>query len=113
MALWYISRDTGYYHLGACSEAGYELRALFGLFWYAIEYFGDSGLRLLGLGGGAGLPGSAEDGLSRFKRGWSTRTCPVYLCGRILDPAAYHALAARTGPPGTSYFPAYRHGEFG
>ena len=42
MALWYVSGDTGYYHLGACSEVGYELRALFGLFWYAIEYFTES-----------------------------------------------------------------------
>lgn len=113
MALWYVSGDTGYYHLGACSEAGYELRALFGLFWYAIEYFAEAGLRLLGLGGGAGLTGSAESGLSRFKRGWSTGTCPVYLCGRILDPAAYYALAAKAGTLGARYFPAYRQGEFG
>ena len=72
MALWYVFGDVGYYHLGACSEAGYELRAFFGLFWRAIEYFAGAGLRMLGLGGGVGLAQSSDDGLSRFKRGWST-----------------------------------------
>ena len=37
MALWYVFGDVGYYHLGACSEAGYALRAFFGLFWRAIR----------------------------------------------------------------------------
>jgi hypothetical protein len=113
MTLWHVSGDTGYYHLGACSEAGYELRALFGLLWYAIECFADSGLRWLGLGGGAGVAASADDGLRRFKRGWSTETRQVYVCGRIFDPAAYHALAVQTGGLSTRYFPAYRRGEFG
>jgi Acetyltransferase (GNAT) domain len=112
MALWYVFGDVGYYHLGACSEAGYELRAFFGLFWRAIEYFAGAGLRTLGLGGGVGLAQSSDDGLSRFKRGWSTRTCPVYVCGRILEPAAYRELVTATGTQGTRYFPAYRQGEF-
>jgi Acetyltransferase (GNAT) domain len=112
MALWYVCGDVGYYHLGACSEAGYDLGAFYGLLWRAIEYFGSAGLQTLSLGGGAGLARSTDDGLSRFKRGWSTRTCPVYVCGRILDPAAYDELVAGTGTWGTRYFPAYRHGEF-
>jgi hypothetical protein len=112
MALWYVCGDVGYYHLGACNEAGYELGAFYGLFWRAIEYFVSTGLQTLGLGAGAGLAPSTADGLSRFKRGWSTRTCPVYVCGRILDPAAHDELVTTTGTRGTRYFPAYRQGEF-
>ena len=105
MTLWYVSGDTGYYHLGACSEDGYELRALFGLFWYTIEYFAASGLRLLGLGGGAGLTGSAEDGLSRFKRGWSTGTCPSLLVWPRPRPFRLSRTGGPDGDPANRLFP--------
>jgi hypothetical protein len=112
MTLWLVSENRSYYHLGACNDTGYKLRALFGLFSVAIEYFADSGLRWLGLGGGAGVEVSPMDGLARFKRGWSTATLPVYFCGRILDPASYRLLSERTRSEGSRYFPSYRCGEF-
>jgi hypothetical protein len=110
--LWYVQDEVAYYHLGAYSEAGYDLRASFALFWRALEHFSEAGLRWAALGGAAGVRADADDGLARFKRGWSTGTRTAYLCGRILDAERYAEIAAERAPGGTQYFPAYRHGEF-
>ncbi len=112
MTLWYSHDAVGYYHLGAYSERGYELRASFALFWRALEYFAGAGLRWLDLGAGAGLKDKAADGLSRFKRGWATGTRTAYLCGRIFDAARYAELTSARRGAATDYFPAYRNGEF-
>ncbi len=111
MAIWYITGDVGYYHLGAYSEVGYNLRAAFAIFWRAIEYFSARGVRWLNLGGRVGLKTDETDGLSRFKRGWSTETKTAYLCGRIFDRLHYSVLTP--GLSNNSYFPAYRKGENG
>jgi len=111
IVLWYVQGRVAYYHLGAYSEIGYEVRASFGLFWSAIEYFAGAGVQWLNLGSGAGSEGRA-DGLSRFKQGWSTGTRTAYICGRILDAARYASLASTMGASRTTYFPAYRRGEF-
>lgn len=113
MLLWYIQEGVGYYHLGAHSPVGYDLRASFALFWFAIEYFAANGLRWLNLGAGAGVGGDGTDGLSRFKRGWSTGTRTAYFCGRIFDRAMYSEIVKAKGISATDYFPAYRKGEFG
>jgi hypothetical protein len=110
---WFVSAGVGYYHLGAYSDAGYELGASFALFWRAIELFRADGLRWLDLGAGAGLANNPQDGLSRFKKGWSTDTRTAYLCGRILDHGRYAEIAQAKGVAPTNYFPAYRKGEFG
>lgn len=113
MTLWYADRGVAYYHLGAYSEAGYELGASFALFWRVIEYFSGLGLQWLNLGAGAGLSGSGEvDGLARFKRGWATGTRTAYFCGRILDRAKYDEITETKRVAASSYFPAYRRGEF-
>jgi hypothetical protein len=109
--LWLQHGDVAYYHLGAYAEAGYRSRASFALFWTAIESFAAMGLRWLDLGGGAGSGATAaDDGLTRFKRGWATASRAVYLCGRVPAPAVYRRLTEALPP--TEYFPAYRHGEF-
>lgn len=113
MLLWYVQGPVAYYHLGAYDPVGYELRASFALFLCAIEYFAQVGLDWLALGGGAGLRAEATDGLARFKRGWSTGTRTAYFCGHVFDSAAYAELADARCPSGTTYFPAYRQGEFG
>jgi hypothetical protein len=113
MVLWYIQGQVGYYHLGAYNALGYELRASFALFWFAIHYFVNCGLRWLDLGAGAGLKNQATDGLSRFKRGWSTGARTAYFCGRIFDPERYAVITRLKGITANSYFPAYRRGEFG
>jgi hypothetical protein len=112
ITLWYVQGDVGYYHLGAYSEAGYELRASFALFRFAIEYFAITGLRWLDLGAGAGIKSNDTDGLTRFKRGWSTGTRTAFLCGRIFDRARYLEIANTKGASATGYFPIYRQGEF-
>lgn len=112
MTWWFVSGGVGYYHLGAYSDAGYELRASFALFWRAIEVLKAEGLRWLNLGAGAGLGKDATDGLSRFKHGWSNGTRMAYLCGRIFDRARYDQISAAKGIKTTRYFPAYRQGEF-
>jgi hypothetical protein len=104
MVLWLISGDRAYYHLGAYDETGYALGASFAIFSTAITVFA-SQVRWLCLGAGAGLV-AADDGLSRFKAGWSTGVRPVYLCGRIGQPALYHELSGMASTSG--YFPAYR-----
>lgn len=113
MLLWYVQDEVGYYHLGTCSDQGYELRASFALFWTAIKYFADIDINWLNLGAGAGVKNGGTDGLSRFKRGWSTGTRTVYFCGRVFDHAKYSEIIKERGIFATDYFPAYRNGEFG
>ncbi len=112
MLLWYILGEVAYYHLGAYSPAGYSRYASFALFWFSIEYFTTHGLRWLNLGAGAGATGDGTDGLSRFKRGWSTGTRTAYFCGHIFNRAKYTEIANAKGSSGTDYFPIYRRGEF-
>jgi len=112
MIWWFVSGNVAYYHLGAYSDRGYELRASFALFWRAIELFKAAGLRWLNLGAGAGVGNNPTDGLSRFKRGWSTGVRPTYLCGRIFDRVRYEQLVKSKGIQDPVYFPAYRTGEF-
>lgn len=112
ITLWYVNSNIGYYHLGAYSEVGYQLRASFALFWSVIEYFSDLKLRWLNLGAGAGIQGNGIDGLSRFKEGWSTGTKTAYFCGHIFDHKKYAEIVNAKDIPATNYFPAYRTGEF-
>jgi hypothetical protein len=112
MVLWYVQSEVAYYHLGAYSDLGYELRASFALFNYSIEYFAQRGLAWLCLGGAAGAKGGAVSGLSRFKEGWATGVRQAYFCGRIFDRESYERILKAKNIPPTEYFPAYRLGEF-
>jgi hypothetical protein len=111
MTIWYRMGEIAYYHLGAYALLGYESHASYALFWTAINHFSAAGLRWLDLGASAGLQNNDSDGLSQFKRGWSTGTRTAYLCGRILDPLTYARLTERHGAV-ADYFPAYhRHDQ--
>lgn len=113
MLLWYTQNGVGYYHLGAYSVEGYELRASFALFHYALEYFAaDDQVRWLNLGAGAGAAGDGTNGLTRFKSGWATATRTAYFCGRILERERYAKLVRARGTESANYFPLYRAGEF-
>jgi hypothetical protein len=112
MSLWYLQEDSVYYHLGAYNNIGYKLHASFGLFRVAIAYFTELGLKRLNLGAGAGVYNDSKDGLTQFKRGWSTGTALAYLCGRIFDKRAYLTLSTDAGDKQRNYFPRYRQGEF-
>lgn len=107
MLLWLIQNDVAYYHLAAYSEAGYELKASYALFWQSLETLAADRLSWAALGGGAGVH-SASEGLARFKQGWSTETRPAYFCGRIVDRQRYGELVALAGGGASGYFPAYR-----
>src|SRR5262249_24438494 len=108
MTLWMENSPVVYYHLGAYSADGYELGASFALFATAVEHVRGR-LAWLDLGSSAGPEQAPDDGLARFKRGWSTRTRWAYLCGRILDPLRYEALLERRAAGvDQEYFPAYR-----
>lgn len=111
ISLWLTDRRVAYYHLAAYNQTGYECKASFSLFATAREYFSDKKLDYLSLGAGAGL-NAEEDGLTRFKRGWSTETRMTYLCGRIIDLKSYDTLVEVGDHSETTYFPAYRAGDY-
>jgi hypothetical protein len=107
MTLWIETDGVAYYHLGAYSDAGYELGASFALFATAIDHF-RTRLGWLDLGAGPDAD-VADGGLARFKGGWATGTRPAFLCGRVLDPHRYERLVSRSpAAAASSFFPAYR-----
>jgi hypothetical protein len=114
MLIWYLQGEVGYYHLGAHNPRGYDLGSSFALFWEALHHFSrDSRLNWLNLGAGAGLEDDPQDGLSLFKKGWSTSAHWNHFCGRIFDRERYRELTRAKDAIGSTYFPAYRVGEFG
>jgi hypothetical protein len=109
--LWYIGRDVAYSHLAATNDAGYRLSCSYAIYEAALEYFRGK-VRWVDLGGGAGAS-SREDGLTKFKQGWSNCVRPAYFCGRILNAERYAELVRATNTETAAYFPAYRSGELG
>lgn len=110
--LWYSVGNVCYGYLVGDTPDGHEQLAAYGLYWSAIEFFSNK-VSYLDWGGVAGLADNENDGLVKFKRGWSTETRMSYFCGRILDRQKYNYLVEASGVGNTSYFPAYRLGEFG
>lgn len=108
--LWYVHEDVAYGHLVAFSELGYKLRASYATKWAVLDYFKDK-VRWVDLGGIAGNQKPENDGLTKFKEGWSTDTKSVYLCKRIFQPTRYEELCDVTGTKEAAYFPAYRDAE--
>jgi Acetyltransferase (GNAT) domain len=111
MHLWYIQGPVAYSHLTALTDEGYRLGASYALHAFAIDWFAPR-VRWLDLGAGSGTAPRPDDGLGRFKRGWATGTRPAYFCTRVYDREKYAMLLQARGDPPTSYFPAYREGEF-
>lgn len=108
--LWYRQGDVAHGHLAAFDQTGYDLRASYATKWTMIEYFNDK-VKLINLGAGSSM--DATDGLAQFKRGFSNASRQAWICGRILQPAAYEALARQAGRnQADGYFPTYRVGEF-
>jgi len=105
MVLWYCQGDVGYYHLAAYSPRGYQEKASYALFWAAAERLRGQ-LRWLCLGAGAGVSCDGADGLTRFKRGWSSLVRPTYLGRHVAQPERYAELSR--GCERSDFFPAYR-----
>jgi hypothetical protein len=111
--LYYFQDDVVHCHLGASSQVGYQVGAIYALDWYSIEYFAGKA-RWLDLGGGAGIVSNGTiDGLSQYKQRWSTDTRTTFFCGRIFNQAKYSEVLEAKNISATNYFPAYRKGEFG
>lgn len=108
--IWLISGEYGYAHLSAISPRGYEMRASYALYYFAIQHYSDH-LHWLDHGGASGIH-KTDDGLTMFKRGWASGTKPVYCCGKVLNRKKYDEICAKKQIPETVYFPAYRVGEF-
>jgi len=104
MAIWFRHAGVAVNHLGASDAAGYAVGASYALYDAAIQRYGEC--ERIDLGGAAGLAEAADDGLSRFKRGFANAEATAFVCGAVLDEAAYARLAA--GRSGDGFFPAYR-----
>lgn len=111
--LYYLDGDVAYAHLSAYAPEGYARSVSYPMIAAAHAYFA-SRARWIDLGGiPAHEAGQTGGGVGHFKRGWTDITRPTYLCGAVLNQEAYDRLAADRAPAGTTWFPAYRAGEFG
>ncbi|WP_411287928.1 GNAT family N-acetyltransferase [Phenylobacterium sp.] len=90
-------------HLTASDPEGYASGAAYAVNDLAIAALSDC--ETINFGGGAGLGDDPGDGLVQFKRGFANTVSPSYLCGAILDEAAYRTLSGDTD---SGFFPAYR-----
>lgn len=108
MQLWFEEQAKAYYHLAAYSGLGYREGAAYALMWQALVHFQNSGVRLVNLGGGAGVRAREDDGLARFKAGWSNIQRNAYFGGRVLDREGYKMLCRTASAAGMDFFPAYR-----
>lgn len=102
ITLWIRHGDVVYFHLAASSDQGYKLMAASGLVAAIIEQYRTS---TVDLGGCAGLRDDPNDGLWWFKQRFGNATATAMLCGAILDPKQYAALAINSQ---SEFFPAYR-----
>lgn len=102
--IWICYQDYAYAHLAASSPNGYRQSAAYAVYDHSFRHLFDLGVRMINLGGGAGITAPSQ-GLTYMKQGFSTGTLPCYLCGKIIDIAAYNSLTAGLQ---TAFFPAYR-----
>lgn len=108
--VWYIHGEVAYSHLQATDRSGLDARAPYALYREGLACLAAS-CSHADLGGVAGNPPRAADGLAQFKRGWASHTRPTHLCQRVFDRSAYAELVQQSGTGRSDYFPAYRAGE--
>lgn len=100
----FVTHDGyGVSHLAASAPQGYATGAAYAVNHLAVVELTDC--EVINFGGGAGFSETPNDGLVRFKRGFSNRVAPSYLCGKVLDRDAYERLGAGRD---SAFFPAYR-----
>lgn len=109
--LYYLDGEVAHAHLSAYAARGYDRSVSYPMIAAAHEYFATRA-SWINLGGAPASDAGTGGGIGHFKRGWTEQTRPTFLCGAVLDRAAYDTLT-RTRAPDTDWFPAYRAGEFG
>jgi hypothetical protein len=110
MDVWYEQGDVAHAHLVAQDDLGYATQAAYATKWHLLEHLRGR-VRWANFGGGVGGEADASS-LALFKRGWTTDAFPAHLCTAVFAPEAYARLCAARNVGETSYFPAYREGEF-
>jgi hypothetical protein len=110
MMLFVVHTDTAYAFLAGTTEEGRARCAHYGLYAEAIEGFTEA--KIVNLGGAPGLSDNPDHGIVYVKRKLTNTTRFSHLCGAILRPDTYMALAATqprddalTDP---AFFPVYR-----
>jgi hypothetical protein len=104
--LWAVDRGHIFSHLVASDARGYEARAAYAVYDASVRHFADADA--INFGGAAGAADDPEDGLTQFKRGFANERAQSYICGAVLDRAAYQRLAPRGGADTDNFFPRYR-----
>ncbi len=104
--LWLDDGRRAHSHLAASNSQGYANGAAYLLYDAAIRHF--THVETIDFGGAAGFRDDRDNGLARFKRGFSNRVETAYLCGAVLDVDRYAELCATKDMPKSGYFPAYR-----
>ncbi len=105
--IWVAHNEHVHSHLAASSAEGYALRAAYAVNDASLHHFLNA--EVINIGGGAGFADNANDGLARFKRGFSNDTTLSYICGTVIDSNRYTELVQERGTiECPSFFPAYR-----
>jgi len=104
--LWFEHDGLVRSHLGASNADGYASSAAYAVYDYSLRRCHG---KVASLGGAAGANPGGDDGLARFKAGFSNATGTSYVLGSVLDPVAYTQLSSACAMPNADgYFPAYR-----
>jgi hypothetical protein len=109
--LWFDNGNVAYSHLSAYSDEGYDLSVSYAIRYFSIEYFKEKNTPFLSMGAGSGI-GIKKEGLTHFKKGWSTGTKKVYFCGKINNKKRYNEIFKKNRLYSNNYFPPYRKGDF-
>lgn len=105
--VWVSDGEYAHSHLVASNDKGYECRAGFAVNDASMHYFRNH--KAVNWGGAAGYDDDADDGLARFKRGFSNAEDASWLCTAVLDEVRYCKLVEeRNFSVAPSFFPAYR-----
>ena len=105
--IWVSHASVAQSHLAASNALGYKSKAAYALNAAALEHFRDC--ELLNFGGGSGIADDHDDGLVRFKRGFTNDVARSFICGAVLNHVLYDELNQQFDTQGIDgFFPSYR-----
>ena len=103
-SLWMVHGSSAYGHLAAYTAEGRQGGVAYAFYWTILRDLRMLGVEMVDLRGGV----TDDDGLARWKAGWTHESRPSLVCGAIVRPAEYAELTRVRGDGSTSYFPSYR-----